>query len=75
VQVIDGQFGKAKEEEEQTLKQKIQNVLDDGVIDGNGGFVLIVSTDEKMSFVTDYDSPIIPVFLFERVKSIMLGDG
>jgi hypothetical protein len=76
MKVVEGEFGKDKSEAGETPLQEIINqILDDtemGKVTG-GSFMLLVDTDDRMTFATNEDSKPVLVYMLETAKNLLIN--
>jgi hypothetical protein len=76
MKVVEGEFGKDKGEAGKTPLQEIINqILDDtemGKVTG-GSFMLLVDTDDRMTFATNEDNKPVLVYMLETAKNLLIN--
>lgn len=77
MKVVEGNFGKPDGEEAPTLAESIAEVLELTELGPvkQGRFLLIVDTDDRMSFMTNELCPEGTVYLLEQVKHAVITGG
>lgn len=75
IKVVEGAFGKAKEGDTPVpLKDIIDMVLEDTELgeQTSGSFVLLLDTDDRLTFATNEDSKPELVYMLESAKLIIM---
>ena len=73
MKVVEGEFGKDKGET--PLQEIINLILEDtemGKVTG-GSFMLLVDTDDRMTFATNEDSKPVLVYMLETAKNLLIN--
>jgi len=74
MKVVEGSFGKDEDKDRPTLGEVIPDVLAKAELDkvNGGNFVLVVDTDDRMTFITNSKNPTGVVYMLEQCKLAVL---